>query len=144
MPFTDASLRKLESHARQFWERNEKAVQESLALAGNQAISIVDTRPGFKRRTGRLQEGTKARIVGGRKLRLTNNVSYAPYIEYGRGWVYPKKAKYLRFKVGGRWVSAKKSRPSKPYKFLYRAHRSAGRVFENEMRKRMRQIASSF
>lgn len=147
MPFTAASLAQMKTKHARLVEQNDVAIREALAKAGAQALDVVDKRPGFKRRTGRLQEGTKARVtsrIGGGRLRITNSVRYAQWIEYGRGWVYPKTKPYLRFRVGGRWVTAKRVRPSKPYKFLYRAHRSAARVFEREMRERMHRISAWF
>ena len=45
--------------------------------------------------------------------------SYAPFVEYGRGFVYPKKAKTLAWKGDdGKMVFARYARPSKPRPFM--------------------------
>lgn len=44
---------------------------------------------------------------------------YAPFVEYGRGYVYPKQKKVLSWvNQGGQRVFARFSRPSKPRPFM--------------------------
>jgi hypothetical protein len=43
---------------------------------------------------------------------------YASYVEFGRGWVFPVKAKALRFVIDGQVIFAKSAKPSKPVSFM--------------------------
>lgn len=135
-----------------FFARHQVEVQEALEFAGRFARDHVQRYPEFTPRTGRLQRSTKARVVrtaGGKLLRLTNDRKYAPAIDGGARphVIRPKRRRFLRFRGrDGNWVFARKvNHPgNKPYKFLYRAHRAAGRVVERNLRQRLSRIASRF
>ena len=44
---------------------------------------------------------------------------YAKFVEQGRGWVYPVRAKVLRWKgPSGEYIYAKRARPTKPNPFM--------------------------
>lgn len=132
--------------------QHQRAVGESLEFAGRFAKDHVERHPGFKPRTGRLQKATKHRVVrtaGGKVLKLTNTRKYAASIDLGARphVIRPRRRKFLRFRGrDGNWVFARKvNHPgNKPYKFLYRASRAAGRVGERNLRQKLTRIASRF
>jgi hypothetical protein len=60
-------------------------------------------------------------------IRFVARTSYSLFVHEGRGWVYPIRAKALRWVAkSGAVVFAKRSRPSKPNRWFPRAFRSLG------------------
>ncbi len=158
-------LTNLDSIIRQhqhFLAQNERLVAQATETAARHAVGHVQKHPGFNPRTGKLQKATRARsikIKGGRQIKLTNNLPYAPAIDGGArphlihpkrrfsGGVMVQKHAVLRFKGrGGKWVSAKVVRHpgNKPYKFGWRAIHSAHRVLGQDLRKSMSELAAKF
>lgn len=134
-----------------FLGRQEVAIGEALATAGHHAEEHVKRYAPFRRRTGRLQDNTKSvvlRTAGGRLVRIYNRMPYAAAIDTGAKphTIVPRRSRFLRFRVGGAWVFAKKVRHpgNKPYKFLYRAADSASRVLGQELARRLGAIARRF
>lgn len=108
--------------------------------AGVFAVAQTIINPVFKPRTGALQRGTKASVVrlsSGKLLRITNRKAYAKSIEEGSKphIIRARKAKFLRFIVGGHYVYRRFVRHpgTKPYWFL----RSAVEHTGNEIRSRL-------
>lgn len=151
MPFTTASLTRMRRGHEHLLAGHQRAVTESLEFGGKHAVSHVNQHPKFKPRTGALQAATKTKVVrtkGGKLLRISNSKPYAGAIDKGaRPHVIKAKAGgKLRFKGSGGWVSKSSvNHPgNRPYKFLYRAHRSAGRVIDRNLTQRLTAIASRF
>jgi hypothetical protein len=80
--------------------------------------------------TGRLRAAIEARIVGsGRGVRLQVGNWTPTYAWYqhqgtaggGTGYIYPRRAKFLRFEKGGRVIYAKRVRGVRPNPYLLRA-----------------------
>lgn len=129
----------------------ETAVIKSMQTAGRTGLSIVNSRPGFKPRTGALQRATKSKlslIRGGARQRFTNRLRYAAPIEYGsrQHFIRARNADNLHFKVRGQWVKTPLvlHPGNRPYKFMYRAWRGASRATERALLERMRRIAARF
>ncbi len=60
---------------------------------------------------------------------------YAPFVEYGRGYVYPKQRKVLSWvNPGGQRVFAKFSRPSKPRPFMKQIVEKSAKDVQNIFR----------
>jgi hypothetical protein len=60
-------------------------------------------------------------------IRFVARARYSLFVHEGRGWVYPIRAKALRWvSKSGAVVFAKRSRPSKPNRWFPRAFRSLG------------------
>lgn len=57
--------------------------------------------------TGNLRRSITMDMVGDKKAIVGSNLEYARIHDEG-GIIYPKKSKYLRFQVGGHWVTVKK------------------------------------
>ncbi|RFU83610.1 HK97 gp10 family phage protein [Streptomyces triticagri] len=64
------------------------------------------------------QEG--GRIVG----RVWTDVDYASIVHNGRGPVVPRRAKALRFQIGGRTIFARRVGPARGQPFLWEALRA--------------------
>jgi hypothetical protein len=136
-----------------FLAQNDRLFGESLERSGRHAKDHVNRYPTFKPRTGKLQKRTRTRVVrtrGGKLLRIYNTLEYAAPIDGGAKPhdIPAKNATHLRFywAKARRWVTTKRvNHPgNKPYKFMYRAWQSAGRVERQELERGMRGIASSF
>jgi hypothetical protein len=135
-----------------FLAEHERAVAESLQHGGEQGVQQVQTSPGFKPRSGKLQKATKAKVVrtsGGRLLKMSNSKPYAAAIDKGAK-PHVIRAKRmggrLKFRAGGRVVYARAVRHpgNKPYRFLARATMHAANKFENQFERRMSAIAARF
>lgn len=104
----EARLRRLEQAPRLIARENERMLSDVAA----EAKAEIDRHTPVA--SGRLLAGTQT-ISSGTGLRHTvriqNRVPYGKYVEAGHGWIYPRKAKALRFTVGGKTVFAKKVRP---------------------------------
>lgn len=148
MPVLDIS-NVIRAHERLLAE-TERAVDEAEELAGRHAEDHVKQYPPFKPRTGNLQASVGHKIVkvNGRILRVFDKAKYAAYIEYGTRphEIRARRTRFLRFTVRGVVVFARKvNHPgTKPYKFLWRATYSAGRVLEQDLARRISDIASRF
>lgn len=136
-----------------FLAEHERAVTESLQYGGDQGVAQVQTSPGFKPRSGKLQKATKAKVVrlgSGRVLKMSNAKPYAAAIDKGAKphVISPKRpGGRLRFRgPGGAFVFARKVRHpgNKAYRFLQRATLTASNKFENQFERRMSAIAARF
>jgi hypothetical protein len=145
-----ASVRR--GHAR-FLEQNDEAIAAAAEVAGQHSIEHVARYPRFKPRTGTLQRGQRfqvLRLKGGRLLRLYNEVTYANPIDKGSvaHVIRARRAPALHFYWArmGRWFTGPKvNHPgNKPYKFGYRAWRSAYRVEGQELSHRLTALAAKF
>ncbi len=120
--------------------------------AGDFARQYVQTNARFKRRTGKLQDGTQAEVIKrpfGRILRIFNLVSYAGIIEAGSRAhrITARHATFLRFVGKNGQLVFRKSvwHPgTRPYQFLYRATHAAFRVLEDEIAHAMNRVAQKF
>lgn len=152
MPITAASIARLKRGHEDALAEVKQAIEEELRFGGQHAENFVHQHPGFKPRSGRLQAATKTKVVrtrGGKLLRITNDKKYAAAIDGGAKPhpISPKGGGYLHFKGKNGWVRTKKTinHPgNRPYKFLYRAFRSAARVVEPNLHDRLSRIASRF
>lgn len=139
------------AHAR-FSKEMRALIDTETRRAGEFALHHVQLHQTFKRRTGRLQDSTKAKVVrlrSGAVLKLTNAVPYAAAIEYGSRphKITAKAGKTLAFMGRGGAMVFRQSvnHPgNRPYKFLYRATNAAGRVFEAAMKSGMAKLAKIF
>jgi hypothetical protein len=144
-----------------FLAGNARLLVEAENMAGRHALTYVRQHSDFTRRSGKLQDKTKYRIVrtaGGRLLRISNPMPYAASIDTGSKahWIYPKqtssqgrtiRGSALKF-VGRAGVMVFRRRVwhpgTRPYKFLYNATDSAYRVLGQELRRGMTEIAERF
>lgn len=141
----------LKGHAR-FLAEMDREVQRALDHGGQHAEDHVQRHAAFKRRTGELQDATRAKVVprgsAGWRLRISNKTRYAAPIEYGAKphIIRPRRAKVLRFMLRGKVVFARKvNHPgNRPYKFLYRAWHATNRVLEDDLTKSFRGLAKRF
>jgi hypothetical protein len=145
MPFTKASLMSLKRQHEFLLANVARAVQDSLEFGGRHAVQHVNLYPQFKPQTGKLQKATKVRVIrtrGGKLLKITNRKPYASAIDKGANphTITAKGGGMLRFKgKNGNWVQKRSVQHpgNKPYKFMYRAHRSAGRVLLRKLKTRL-------
>jgi hypothetical protein len=131
--------------------RTGLAVQKRAHDAGKFAQNYVQVHPTFKPQTGNLQRKTGYKVAvrrGGKTLFISNSAKYAGAIDQGARphVIRPRKAKALRFVVGGKVVFARKvNHPgNKPFKFLYRAATAAGRTWHQGIQADMASIAKAF
>lgn len=152
MKISRRSLESLKRAHEQLVAETQRAEQQALEFAGRFALDHVNKYPAFQPRTGALQAATKFRVVrlgSGRLLKLTNTKAYAAPIDLGARphVILPKRARFLVFRGrdGGLVFARKVNHPgNRPYKFLYRAHSAAGRVFYRNLQSRMAEIARRF
>jgi hypothetical protein len=72
----------------------------------------------FKNHTYNLLNSVKITKETSNTVRLEATAHYAQWVEFGRGWVYPVRAKALRFVIDGNVIFAKKSKPVRPRFFM--------------------------
>lgn len=104
----EARLRRLSDAPRLLARENERMLAEIAA----EAKAEIDRHTPVA--SGRLLAGTQSIAEGPglrHTVRIVNRVPYGRYVEAGHGWIYPRKAKALRFTVGGKTVFAKSVRP---------------------------------
>ena len=136
-----------------FLAQNERMLEEAAHLAGKHSIDHVNRYPEFTPRTGELQRGQRylvRRMKSGRLLFLRNDVPYANPIDKGARPhpIVARRAQNLVFywKKMRRWfVGPRVNHPgNRPYKFAYRAWRSAYRVEGQILNRHMAELASRF
>jgi hypothetical protein len=83
-------------------------------------------------------ELTKGKLAKSIKIKKENksreiypDKPYARFVEYGRGPVHAKKAKYLTFKIGNKWVRTKSVGAAKPQPFMM----PAGALMQKEIQR---------
>lgn len=140
------------AHA-QFLAEHDRMTFDALQDAGRHGVDHVQQFPAFKPRTGALQKATQSRVIktaGGRLVRLSNAKRYAEAIDTGARphVIAARNAPLLVFfwKKKGIWMRTRKvNHPgNKPYKFMYRAYHSAGRVAEQHLATGMARVAKRF
>lgn len=97
-------------------------------------------------RTGKLAAGIRFRVQpleGGFILELVSDAFYLKWILNGRGWVYPVRAKALRWETAtGQVVYAKSARPTKPNPFPQRGWAKAQPVIYQKWQEAGLKVAS--
>lgn len=145
MPFNVVSLRRAHEH---ILALSARAIDEELAKTQQVATEHVIGYAKFKRRSRKLEQGTRARVVragGGRRVIVFNRVKYAAAIDQGAKphVIRPRRAKLLAFHLGGRLVFARQvNHPgNRAYRFLYRATQAAARIARQNIEARLARIA---
>ena len=121
-------------------ERSPEIAGEEMANAMNStALDVQRFAIGYApARTGSLARSIKVVKANAKKLLalVGTNLFYAPYQEFGtgifvgKGYIYPKRAKVLRFKTrGGKWVFARRVKGTPPKKYMTRARQDGVRAF---------------
>lgn len=140
---------------RRFAVELDAEIGGALQDAETVGLASVRTNPGFKPRTGALQDATESRIVRTKNrklLRFWNKKPYAAAIDKGAHphFIFARKKPYLRFRTkGGQWVSrrAVKHPGNRAYKFLSNATDKAfstlGRGLERETRHAVQRFNTS-
>lgn len=95
--------------------------QNALDTALRETVAEAQKNHTFKSQTGRLEKAIRFRrsgFVGTIKA----DTKYAAYVEYGNdpggGYIYPKNGKFLRFRIAGRWVFARRVKAHGPMPFM--------------------------
>ena len=73
---------------------------------------VVYSRPVSWTRTGKLQQSIAFSLQSDTKGKVTVGAVYGKFLEFGTKpyTITPRRRKFLRFKVGGEWVFARKAR----------------------------------
>jgi phage gpG-like protein len=111
--FTEQSL----EFIRDFPELSLKAIDDGFgkALLDVEGVSKKDFTSHLHVRSGHLRRSIYSRKTGFLKGFAGSNLKYAAIHQYG-GTIRPVRAKALRFKVGGSFVTVKKVKiPERPY-----------------------------
>lgn len=109
-----------------------KAVKRVAQLAADHAKATSL----FKDRTGQLRSNIKPSSVSAFHSKVTANRPYSAWVENGNGFrsgaqfIYPKKAKFLRWEVDGKVHFARRVRTSKPRPFMAEAEKHTTTLFE--------------
>jgi len=120
---------RIKADHKRFMAANEFMVVRECKKAGEIAVREANSRQQFRVRTGNLRRNTKAQLLvlaDGRKVRVSNKLDYASYLEFGTDphVIRAKKAKALRFmypQFSGNYVYRKQvMHPgTKAYKWLW-------------------------
>ncbi len=147
-------IKRMKASHEKFVRANLRMLEEGAQFGADHAEQHIQKFPLFKRRTGTLQDNTKARVVrirGGRLIRIQSKGKankYASVIDTGSKAhvILPRRKKFLAF-IGrdGHMVFARKvNHPgTRPYKYGWRAaystYRVLGRFLDSEMARIARQ-----
>ena len=136
----------------------KRALDNSPQIAGDELSEALNSTASkvqlFARQYAPNRTGALARSIGKvsatvRKLLAVvgTNLFYAPYQEFGtgiyvgKGYIYPKRAKMLRFKLrGGRVVYARRVKGSPPTKFMQRAKQDGEVTWRVESKRALENI----
>jgi hypothetical protein len=93
------------------------AATNQLAAEGSStAISLAPRDTGFLAGNRRPDP---ARFVGDMVIAgYTSHAAYSRYVEEGRGPIVPRRARALRFEIGGRVIFAKRVRPARALPYM--------------------------
>lgn len=146
-----SSLNGIKAAHRKLLAGTTTAVAEASIEAGEFAVDFVRMHPGFKPRTGALQQATQwqtVRAPGGRIVRIRNPKAYAAAIDLGSRPhdIVARRGNALAFTVGGKLMFRRRVRHpgTRPYRFLYRATNAAGRVLAQVLAVKMRKLSQNF
>lgn len=106
-------------------------------------------------RTGRLSSATETQVLrtrNGRIVRLKNEarssrgVGYASFIDRGNGtgYIYPRTAPFLRFRIGPLWIRAKRVRAYRGSRAFTKAQRSGFLYAGFSLRSQLTALARRF
>lgn len=102
-----------------------ETIQKSLDTLSEITKTNAKSSTLFKNRTGKLRSSIEITKAGLFKNIIGTKVSYAKYLEFGNHqngpWIYPKRAKALRFVIDGKVIFAKRVRSHGPLPFLGKA-----------------------
>jgi hypothetical protein len=149
--FSDRNLSRIREGHKRVVANTQTALAAAMVEAGEHAVDHVKRYPGFTPRTGNLQDKTgwrTVKVAGGRVLKIRNTARYAEGIDKGNPphIIAARRRKALSFVWKGHRIFRRYVRHpgNKPYKFLYKATKSAGRVLEQKLGARMGDIANKF
>jgi hypothetical protein len=94
----------------------------------------------YKDQTGELRQNTKFFKSGIGSRTIIADKFYSNYIEYGRGPVYAKKAKALRFVINGVVFFRKSVKASKPRPFMSAGRNLIAKVGNDYIARRMTKL----
>ena len=147
------NIGKLKAAHRRFLPEHYRLLEREIRDAQQFGLDHQRAHATFKTRTGKLQSGTRTRQqkLGRRRVvTFSNAVRYAHPIDLGARphVIRARRARALRFfwpRVG-RVVSFRSvNHPgNRAYRWLWRATRASGRIFEQGMSVGMQQIARKF
>lgn len=135
-----ATVASLQQFAVELEQGASQLLRESLELAVEFARKAPQP---FTPRTGKLNRSIGYRMTGPLSGRIFTDRSapYAGWIEYGRGPVRPVNGAFLRFNVGGRWVTTKFSRPAAARPFIRPAVEHESLQLESKLLTLVEQLA---
>lgn len=146
-----AAIRK--AHAA-FVSASKRVVDSATQDASQYEVENAKQRLTVHNRTGRLMRSTSGKILrlpNERIVRLanyamSNGVGYASYVDKGNGdgYIYPKRARFLRFRIGPLFIFAKRVRAYRGSFVFTKARRSGFLYAGHLLRSRLQALASSF
>lgn len=86
-------------------DKTAKVIRVGLRRCGDQLRNQAAQKAPYL--TGNLKRSITMQFVGEKTVMVGTNLEYARIHDEG-GVIYPKKSNYLRFKIGGQWVTVKK------------------------------------
>ena len=132
----------------------ERVVDGATQDASQYEVENAKQRLTVHNRTGRLMRSTSGKIIrlpNERIVRLanyamSNGVGYASYVDQGNGtgYIYPKNARFLRFRIGPLFIFAKRVRAYRGSFAFTKARRTGFLYAGHLLRSRLQSLASSF
>ena len=132
----------------------ERVVDSATQDASQYEVENARQRLTVHNRTGRLMRSTSGRIIrlpNERIVRLanyamSNGTGYASYVDRGNGtgYIYPKNAPFLRFRIGPLFIRAKRVRAYRGSLAFTKARRTGFLYAGHLLRSRLQALASSF
>jgi hypothetical protein len=150
MPFSTASLAKMERAHSQFLLLSADVLEKSLEDTGKTGVDYAKKHPRFTPRSGNLQKKNKHKVIkNGRVLVISNSAKYAAAIDKGARPhdITAKNGGLLRFRGrGGAWVSKRRIKHpgNRPFQFLQNATVAAHRFGGRDLRQRLTRLAAQF
>lgn len=148
------NLSKLRMAHKVFASAADRVVADVAQEASQYEVENAKQRVTVHNRTGRLMRSTSGKILhlaNERIVRLANyamadGVGYASFLDKGNGtgYIYPKRAKFLRFRIGPLFIFARRVR-AYPGSFAFTKARRTGFLYTGYLlRARLQALASSF
>lgn len=148
------NLAQMHSAHTRFVRALDRTVNAAAQAAADYTEENAKQRLTVHNRTGRLMRSTKGRVLKlpqEVRVRLENfamsrGVGYASFVDQGNGsgYIYPKRSRFLRFRIGPLFIFAKRVRAYKGSFVFTKARRSGYLYAGSLLRTQLLALARSF
>lgn len=139
--------RRFDRLAEEYQRRSVVVVQDSVETAGRVGADYARSNHRHKRRSGRLTSRRMLFGVPAQRTRFgamggfTNLTYYVRWVEFGNGppgaRIYPRSARFLRFRMNGQIVYRTSVRTSRPFPFMWPAQEVAADAMTQDIGRKL-------